>query len=189
MRDNIVSKISNELSKGITSEAQVLYLLVEIRKVRQADDNQTIPRGRKSFLDFYRDWVCHVELNYDNAVKTFLDRFELLVDSNLTEKEIARSFIDHYPSFFKFNELRSELRVFFENENITTELTDNMRKWHTFVKHLLGILKDCSIKRLSFTNEKIEELALKKVDDRGNAQFKFRLRERRNLVICKLKWK
>lgn len=180
---DIVRKISNELSKGIDSEAQVLYLLVQIRKLRQTNS-----RNPKTFVDFYRDWACHVKLTHSNAVKTFINRFEPFVDSNLTAHEIARSFISRFPFFFKLEPLRSELRDFFEGKGITTELTDNSDKWYTFVKHLLGILRDCSIKRLSPTSEKIEELVLE-VDDDSNAKFKFRLRGRRDRPVCKLKWK
>lgn len=188
MTEDIVGKISNELSKGIDSEAQVLYLLVEIRKIRQANVSQGGVRDPKTFLDFYRDWACHVELTHDNAVGMFLDRFEDLVDLNLTAHEIARSFIGHYPAFFRLDELRNELTVFLESEGLATDLTNDPRKWHTFARHLLGILKDCSVKRLRPTSEKIEELTLK-VDDHGNAKFKFRLRGRRDRPICKLKWK
>lgn len=182
MVEDIVNKISDELSRGIDSEPQVLYLLVEIRKIRQANLG-----NNKTFLDFYRDWACHVELTHNDAVDIFLNRFEILVDPNLTAHKIAKSFVSRFPSFFKLDELRKELRVFFKDKELTTELTDDGKKWYTFVKHLLGILKDCNIKRLG-SNGKIEGLSLE-VDNQGNAKFKFRLRGRRDLPVCKLKWK
>ncbi len=187
MVEDIVSKISGELSRGIDSEPQVLYLLVEIRKIRQANVDQANLGSSKTFLDFYRDWACHVELTHNDAVETFLNRFEVLVNPSLTAHEIARSFISHFPSFFKLDELRNELRGFFKDKELTTELTDDRGKWYTFVKHLLGILKNCSIKRLR-SNGKIEELTLE-VDGQGNAKFKFRLRGRKDCPVCKLKWK
>lgn len=187
MTEDIVRKISGQLSRGIDSEPQVLYLLVEIRKIRQANVDQANLRNSKTFLDFYRDWACHVELTHNDAVEIFLNRFEILVNPRLTAHEIARSFIGHFPSFFKLDELRKELRGFFKDKKLTTEVTDDREKWYTFAKHLLGILNDCSIKR-SGSNGKIEELTLE-VDDQGNAQFKFRLRGRRDCPICKLKWK
>lgn len=181
MVKDIIYKISEELVRGIDSEPQVLYLLVEIRKIRQTKFKN------KTFLDFYRDWACHVELTHNNAVNMFLNRFEILVDPNLTTCKIAKSFVSCFPSFFKFDELRKELRVFLKEERLTTELTDDRKKWYTFVKHLLGILKDCNMKRLDF-NKKIEELSLE-VDSQGNAKFKFHLRRRGDLPVCKLKWK
>ena len=182
MTEDIVSKISDELSKGIDSEPQVLYLLVEIRKIRQSS-----VRSRKTFLDFYRDWACHVELTHNDAVDIFLNRFEPLVNPNLSAHEIARNFINGFPSFFKLGELRNELRDFLRDKELTTDLTDDQQKWHIFVKHFFGILKDCSIKR-PFSNGSIKELVLE-VDNQGNSKFKFRLVGRRDCPICKLKWK
>ena len=39
MRNIIVKKVGKEISKGITTEAQALYILVEIRKVIKGYDN------------------------------------------------------------------------------------------------------------------------------------------------------
>lgn len=181
MTDDIVSKISDELRKGINSEAQVLYLLVQIRKTRQALGN------RKTLLDFYRDWACHVQLTHNNAVEIFLNRFETFVDSELSARDIASKFISTFPAFFKLDELKNEMKVFLTSESLDTTLTDNQNNWNKFAKHLLNILKDCSIKR-SGSSGKIIELILE-VNDNGNSQFKFRLSGRRDCPICKLKWK
>lgn len=182
MTSDIIRKISGELAKGICSEAQVLYLLVEIRKARQSNTHNS-----KTLLDFYRDWACHVELSHDNAVRIFLDRFEPLVDINLTAHQIAAKFLQTFPSFFKLDELRTELRDFFLNEGLSTALTDDSTKWFVFVKHLMSILKDCSIKRPESSNGFIRELVLESDKD-GESKFKFHI-PGKAIAVCKLKWK
>lgn len=182
MTPDIIEKVSKELSKGIDSEAQVLYLLVEIRKVRQSD-----PSNPKILLDFYRDWACHVELKHTNAVGIFLDRFEPLVDPNLSAHQIAARFIKAFPAFFKLDELRKELRAFFAQEGLATALTDDSKKWSVFVRHLMSILKDCSIKRSSSSRGLIRELVLES-DRKGDSKFKFHISGKAS-PVCKLKWK
>lgn len=181
MTDDIVSKIVEELDKGIGSEAQVMYLLVEIQKLRVVSNDQ------KTILDFYRDWVCHIELKYPNAVSEFLDKFEPLVDVNLTAHEQSRVFIKQYPAFFKLDDLKMELKKYLAQKGISTELIDNNEKWYIFAKNLLGILKDCSVIRQG-GGYKVKELKLE-VEDSGYAKFKFDITGMRDSPICKLKWK
>lgn len=182
MRADIIDKLSRELSKGIDSEAQVLYLLVEIRKVRQS-----LPRATKTLLDFYRDWACHVELIHASAVGIFIDRFEPLVDKKLSAHQIASGFIKAFPNFFTLDELKGELKSFFVQEGLATDLIDNPKKWSVFAKLLLGILEDCSIKRPSSSSGLIRELTLK-TDGDGNSKYKFHI-SGKSSPICKLKWK
>ncbi|MBI1862780.1 hypothetical protein HYS00_01530 [Candidatus Microgenomates bacterium] len=182
MTTDIIRKISDELTKGVESEAQVLYLLVEIRKARLAN-----PNNSKTLLDFYRDWACHVELRHNNAVGMFLDKFEPLVDTNLDAHQIAAKFIQAFPAFFKLDELRAELRGFFLFEGLSTELTDDSTWWSVFVKHLMSILKDCSVKRQKASKGLIRELILE-LDKHGEPKYKFHITGKAT-PVCKLKWK
>lgn len=182
MTKDIISKISDELNKGVESEAQVLYLLVEIRKARQAN-----PNNSKTLLDFYRDWACHVELSHNNAVGMFLDKFEPLIDTNLDAHKIAAKFIQVFPAFFKLDELRVELRGFFHDERLSTGLTDDSTEWFVFAKHLMNILKDCSIKRQKSSKGLIRELILE-LDENGEPKYKFHIPGKAT-PVCKLKWK
>lgn len=182
MTSDIIRKISDELNKGIDSEAQALYLLVEIRKARQSRSGVS-----KTLLDFYRDWACHVELSHDNAVGMFLDRFESLVDINLGAHQIADKFVQAFPEFFKLDELRIELRTFLLQKGLSSELTDDSKIWYVFVSHLMSILKDCSIKRQKSSKGLIRELFLES-DTEGYSKFKFHIPGKAT-PICKLKWK
>ncbi len=73
MRLEIIEKISKELGNGINTEAQVLYILAEIRKYLDRS-NQT-ERNKYKDLYFYSNWVLHSEMDRGHA-KNLLNRFE-----------------------------------------------------------------------------------------------------------------
>ena len=64
MTDEIIRKLKTLLDQGICSEAEVVYLLVGIRKLLERDGRlkRTYPK-----LKFYCDWVLHPELDRKDA--------------------------------------------------------------------------------------------------------------------------
>jgi len=181
MKSVILEKISRELNSGIDNEAKTLYLLVEIKKIRDLDD----PDREKTILDFYRDWAAHSELGYDKTTKGLLGRFEPYIKDNISARNIATDFGKHEPDFFKLKDLKTELKEFLSENKLPCKLIENEGCWYTFVKELLKILKECSIKP---SVGEIKELSLEE-DNNGNTSFKFRLENRRDCPIVKLKWK
>jgi len=66
----ILEKLRRELQVGITSESQVVYILVEIRKaIEQAGEQM-----KYCALDFYCSWALHTKMDRAGAVK-ILKRF------------------------------------------------------------------------------------------------------------------
>jgi len=59
MEDQILRKIRAELKRGITEECQVVYLLVEIRKLLDRDGKNAEPYNS---LRLYSDWAVHFSL-------------------------------------------------------------------------------------------------------------------------------
>ncbi len=71
MTPDIISKLSDEIKKGINSEVQVVYLLAGIRKLLERDNQ----KDTYSVLNFHCNWVLHSELNNANA-QEILEVFE-----------------------------------------------------------------------------------------------------------------
>ena len=63
MPEEIIRKLTAQLNRGITTEVQVVYLLVGIRKLIERDDQG----AQYPKLNFYCDWVLHSELNRSGA--------------------------------------------------------------------------------------------------------------------------
>jgi hypothetical protein len=67
----IISKMTAELDRGITSEVQVVYLLAGIRKIIERDKI----RDQYSDLNFHCDWALHSSLDRA-AAKAILREFD-----------------------------------------------------------------------------------------------------------------
>ena len=65
MRADIVDKLNHELTQPIESEGQVVYLLVEIRKLLELNQDS----GSFETLKFCCDWIAHPLLTGSMAQK------------------------------------------------------------------------------------------------------------------------
>ena len=72
MLEEIIRKLTAQLNKGITTEVQVVYLLVGIRKLIERDAQGAQYRT----LNFYCDWVVHSKLDRSSIVKGILREFD-----------------------------------------------------------------------------------------------------------------
>src|SRR5947207_2263802 len=59
MTEDIIRKLTVELNKGITTEVQVVYLLVGIRKLIERDEVEE----KYPALMFHCDWAVHAKLD------------------------------------------------------------------------------------------------------------------------------
>lgn len=178
MKQIILEKLAKILNSGIDSEEKTVYLFVEIHKIRKLDSEA------KSYLDFFRDWLVHDEISYKPATDFFLNKFEEHV-SGLDTKKITHDFILQESDFFKFINLRTELRNFFVTNSLSSNLTDDNSYWLRFVRLLVEILKECPV---LCENGKIDMLSLTE-DSSGNICFRFHLRGRKEIIKIKLKIK
>lgn len=128
MKEDILqTKIRRELeSLPIDTEARVLYLLVEIRKVLEHD------AVNNSVLRFYGDWVVHTKLD-----RAFSQRiYEVLQREDHNRNQII-----------SFDTLRAELKAFLSQYELPTVLVDNDTHWFSFREKLIDILVDVPIIR------------------------------------------
>lgn len=65
MKDSILEKLSLILQNAPASEAEVVYVMVEIRKFLERAGEAT--EAQFSTLRFFCDWIAHVELSFARA--------------------------------------------------------------------------------------------------------------------------
>ncbi|MCU0678086.1 MAG: hypothetical protein MUF19_00660 [Candidatus Pacebacteria bacterium] len=129
MKEDILqSKLRSELSNlPIDTEARVLYLLVEMRKVLEYDEIN------HSVLRFYGDWVVHTKLD-----RAFSQRiYEVLQQQDTLEGQ----------NIISFNTLKNELREFLNRYDLPTDLIDINEYWTYFREKLIDVLVDVPIVR------------------------------------------
>ena len=137
MKAQIVRKIRAELTRGITSECQVVYLLVQIRKLMDTDKSK---EEQYRSLKMYSDWVVHIKLSGPTAKEIVrkADRFyPTLVNgqpSGLDKAEFAK--------LFSLDAFREELGQFL-TENRLSKFSNIA--WKKFLPCFLNVIEDCSL--------------------------------------------
>lgn len=159
MRHHIIEKVDKELAKGIDSEAQAVYFLVEIRKIIGEHDKNF---DRYPTIHFFSNWVVHTKLEHATAKKmlAYTECFYAGLDPYL---QIAKQ-TTFYP-FVMFIVLRRELHIFLRENDLSEELVLNQSFWERFTYLVLGVVMDCPIeangfprlKKFSFTNYTSED--------------------------------
>src|SRR5487761_415387 len=133
MEDQIVLKVRAELERGITSECQAVYLLVEIRKLLDRDREGTVPYNS---LRFYSDWAVHVELDRRPA-QEIVKKADALVNGTLSHEE-NRDFV----RMFTFDTFRDELDQFLQVKKLRP-FSD--AEWNSFLACFLNVVEDCPL--------------------------------------------
>src|SRR5690349_20466399 len=94
MEQAMVRKLRNELQQEITTERQVVYILVELRKLMELAND-----GAAFFaLKFFCDWAVHTELDQQGAariVKRFDKQQEFIEEMGRAENAGQTLNLDH----------------------------------------------------------------------------------------------
>ena len=137
MEDQIVAKLRSELERGITTECQVVYVLVEIRKLLDRDTKNAPPYNS---LRLYSNWVVHVELTglqAQNVVKRADAFYPKIMAGTLNEEEKG-----DFARIFSLDVFREELNHFLEHKNLTS-FSDSA--WNIFLACFLNVIEDCQL--------------------------------------------
>ena len=166
MRNRIIEKLNGELQKDLTSESQVVYILVEIRKIINEHDKDE--EFKYPVLSFFCDWVVHTRMDRRSAA-SMLDAFQNFFRGLDAHLEIKKP-TNFYP-FVMFMVLRRQLKLFFKRNDLPDSLTDVSDNWKKFLMLLKSIIADCPI-----------------VSDKGYVREFMLLESSANSIHCKLKY-
>lgn len=155
MKDAIVGKLAHALSERIATEQQVVYMLVELRKVLDRRRSERLPDYQN--IRLCCDWIVHVSLHGDAAQKLVSEAEEIYAKSTqgtLTDSEKS-SFRDR----FTLKSLRNELDVLFGELGLPRFREE---QWNSFLSCFLGVIEDCplSLRSAQQSTAKIDEVVL-----------------------------
>ena len=168
-----IEKIKKFLDKRpkFTEECEVVYLMVEIRKIIELLELKGA--DKKNELRIYCDWALHANLYYEKTVSPLLDTFIKNINTE-GEKSVNKETI-------KLNTLKNQLNQFLKNYISI----DSIKNWSAFRLTYLNIIKRCTV----YSEESLIRLEIEEIDSRN---FKFKItngdNKRRNYVL-KLKKK
>jgi hypothetical protein len=141
--DQITAKIRAELERGITSESQAVYLLVETRKLLDRDRMKgVLPDDFRPYesLRLFTDWAVHVCLSgprAQNIVKKADAYYPKMINGTLSHEEKA-----DFARTFALNTFRHELSQFLQAKNLPP-FSD--AQWNFFLKSFLNVIEDCPL--------------------------------------------
>jgi len=139
MRNAIIEKLNKELSKEIKTAAQVVYILMEVRKVIKDHDSSA---DRYPILSFFCDWVVHVKMDRQAARRMLgeVRGFYAGLDSYLHIKKNTNFF-----PFVMFIVLKRELKIFLESNDLPQNIIKDAEKWEEFLFLLIDVIIDCPL--------------------------------------------
>jgi hypothetical protein len=139
--NSIATKLNALLADPIDSEAKVVYLMAEVRKLLE----KTPARQRPFALNMYCHWALHVDLTGKDTITPFLKQVDDYVNGVLVGPEDYGASNRMVREFLAFETLRSQLGDFFSSNGIRTDLIDDGAPWNEFVQHYAGVIEDGSL--------------------------------------------
>lgn len=135
MRDELAFKLETALSRPITEECHVVYILAEARKLLERVSDR---ENRYPVLKFYCNWVLHPEIENTKAINELLTKIEEAVLQPDYRPSVMLEFVD-------FEHFRKEAGEFFEENGISNSF-QQYSYWKKFRTYLIRVLKDCPLK-------------------------------------------
>lgn len=139
-RDEIVEKLDKFLIKHnpMAEECQIVYLMVEIRKVIDHEKSGAI----FPLLKFYGDWIVHTEKDHITPeIKQIMTTMYQTAETDIKNPALRKAG-SPIMQFAYMKGLGQEMKSFLENHGIDSYLATEENKWLEFVKLLVKILED-----------------------------------------------
>lgn len=163
---NILDKIRDELKLEITSERQVLYILVEIRKfMEQQGMQESFPT-----LTFHCNWIAHSELRGPTAqaIVKDVDTFQRMVDESMPGAGVVTTSVPGQggviAEFFPF---RTELAAFLASVGFNEAIVQDNGWWSNFMWHYANIIQDCPLRCISQGLKHANEVVVRVINKDG----------------------
>lgn len=154
MRDELLRKIQHVLGKRITNELQVVYLLVELRKLMERDSY------KDPVLRTFSNWVVHTSLENRAEGSTFiLSEFDYFI-AELFERKKQSPHLEH----ISLGAFREALVRCFEHFGLAATFVTNGAEWKKFGTLYCLIVSECPI---VFTASKVKLKYIKQVELKG----------------------
>jgi hypothetical protein len=147
-RPSIIEKLRLELQRPVETEMQVVYILVEIRKLLE-HDKEDKEGDLYPLLNFYGNWVVHTKLSKSSVADRIVRLADEIMYRTASGAIDATTFEDEAVHFITFGLLRDQLRMFLESSDLPTEICTDPARWDAFCKRLAGVVEDVPLKLFS----------------------------------------
>jgi hypothetical protein len=138
---DIVQKLKKELAERITSERQVVYILVELRKLLEAKG----ALGNYKALNLCCDWTVHPKLDRKPAqeITKLFDEYEARYRREAVG--VSQADMPELVDFCGHARFRAELIEACESNGISSSAPKNDDWWRSFLTQFSEIIRDCPL--------------------------------------------
>ncbi len=145
----IIQKLQDEFKIPIERESQVVYILVETRKLLDAEPKDI--KNKYVTLQFFCDWALHVKLRKYNA-GMLLKSFDIAYARRGADGMMLAEDQQRLQEKVSLIEFTRELVDVLEGYGIALSSLTGPQAWFKFLELYLSIIKDCS---LDYTDDQI----------------------------------
>jgi hypothetical protein len=167
MLHSIIQKIQSEFEKGLTTEAQILYVIVQIRK---SLEHGIIQLTNDKPLKFYCDWAVHTSMHKAAAQEVLkkLEPIYAFLASHPNMDGIPEEVDRKIRAYMSFDLFRSSLDEYFQQAGLTNAITASVPHWYAFLGFYFRIVEDCPLQlKQDNPNSLLKKAVLKVSHDRS----------------------
>jgi len=168
LQAGIVAKLRSELTIEIASERQVVYILVQVRKLLELNGHQL----RFPALKFYCDWATHAEMEREGAKRIVrrLDEWQRLSEEAMkahdagVEGNLDRSFLAQMYDLTGLSNFKAQLAGFLNLNGVDAAIVADKTKWATFIRYFCSTVSACPLKCSEPGLQHVDEVILTLLD-------------------------
>jgi hypothetical protein len=160
MKPDILTKLAAELREPIGSERQVVYIMVELRKLIELNGDG----AQYKALKFHCDWVAHPRLAGPQAqeIVRLFDRHQRLTDPAPAGKSQPNmSFMGRLGPVLTMSNFRNELNTYLRLQGLDPSTPNENDNWAAFLTHYAGVIEDCPLRCVSQGLQYVDEVTIK----------------------------
>lgn len=139
-KEEIIEKLKVFLLRHspFDEESQIVYLMVEIRKILAQEESN----GDYPLLKFYSDWAVHHKKDrITPEIRQIMETMYETTKNNIENPALIKAG-SPVMQFAYMDELGREIKLFLENHNVDPSLAQEESVWIEFVKLLVKVLEN-----------------------------------------------
>jgi len=142
-RPAIIAKLEPLLAKGITNEAEALYVIVEVRKLLEQQE----ARKAYEYLTFHCDWAVHPKLQGTTAqrVLKLFDDANIRLRGGIELRDLPGSLGTEIDRISKMRYFEKQLKSFLKANGPPSLEMARSDGWIHFVHLYARIVEDCPL--------------------------------------------
>jgi hypothetical protein len=155
MKLDIISKLNIELDHEIVSERQVVYVLVEARKLLEQQD--TLRKFRAFKL--CSDWAVHPKLTGTDSqmILRHFDAYE--TEHQNSGVTVAEFRLEPLHDFMTYKRFRAEFIEALSPHGVEVGRLSSNAFWQSFIQHYTSVIQDCPLEAIGNNTQLVSHVS------------------------------